>query len=137
MCEQYVLKHSSVPYWFQVHIGDGCLNPKKQTRKCELSLKGLAFKTHTNTNIHTHFLLFSHKAIMVTHMQTLPGERCLLAQSNKSMVALMNSCGLQMKHRMMLFDETRSCAGIVSIWEPAAPLPGRGITAQHVAAHSA
>lgn len=28
----------------------------------------------------------------------------------------------------------RCCAGIVSIWEPAAPLPGREITTQHVIA---
>ncbi len=50
------------------------------------------------------------------------------------MVALINDCGFQMKHGMMLLDVAQICARIVFIRESAAPLPGQEITTQHVAA---
>lgn len=64
-------------------------------------------------------------------MQTVPRARWLLVEGNKSMAALMNDFGAQMMHCTVLLDVT-ACAGIVSIREPAAPLPGQEITTQHV-----
>lgn len=74
--------------------------------------------THTQTDI----------------MQTLLWGRCLLVGGNKSTVALMNGFGVQMGHCWMLLDVIVNCAGSVSIWQPAAPLPGQEIATQHVTA---
>lgn len=62
--------------------------------------------TISNAFAHIHLLLFYHRTMVATHtyshMQTLPWARCLLVWSNKSMAALINGYGFQMKHCTML-----------------------------------